>query len=112
MSTIVLPPTTTILACGDCDGGTFAPLDADPNVWTCDTCGHDITRGDITPNLEPGERLGVAFVDTHAARLAVTTAPWSGTCLTCGAGNPSAGHHHVRYGTTIPSDLRPCPESE
>ncbi len=110
MALIATPPGVTVLICSQCEGhGTYAPTSIDATVWTCDTCGHDVTRKDIEPHLDFDEWLGSTFVSEGEVRLAITT-KWVGSCLTCGT---SSDHHYsVRYGTTMPSDLRPCPESE
>lgn len=111
MATIATQPGVTVLECSQgCEHGTYAPTSIDARIWTCDMCGHDVSTDDIVPHLEPREWLGSTFVSEGEVRLAVTTR-WAGSCLTCGTGNRDH-HFSVRLGTTMPSILVNCPESE
>jgi len=105
---IILPTATTLIHCGDCDGGTFAPVTADARTWTCDKCGHTVNDRDVKANLDEHEWLGSAFIAKGEVRLAYTTRP--ADCMTCGTSNHL--HFSVRLGDTMPATFIDCPEGD
>jgi hypothetical protein len=105
---ITAPRGVTVIECGDCEGGTFAPVSLNSREWTCDQCDHDITDDDIAGHLDDGEHLTRTYIAVGEVRLAWTTRP--DNCSTCGSANEH--HFSVRVGDDMPSNLIPCPESE